>query len=110
MDRKNAIIKEIFESGMLHTLVHNMCVPEEYKDDLIQELCIILLEYDEDKIKYMYDNKQLKFFCVRVIQSQFYSAHSPFYKKYKKYYTLVDGNASLQNDDEDDTDERGFEE
>lgn len=108
---KYEIIKELFESGMLHTLAHNMCVGDEYKDDLIQEIIMILLEYDDDKIKYMYDNKQLKFFCVRLIQNQFHSAHSPFYKKYKKYYTLVDGNKTILDDDlDDDTDDGRVEE
>lgn len=110
MKENNEIVEKILKSGMLHILLKNMCIPEEWQDDLLQELCIILLEYDNEKMNYMYDNKQLKFFCVRVIQSQYYSAHSPFFKKYKKYYTLIDGNALLQNDNEDDTDERGFEE
>ena len=95
---------------MLHTLAKNMCVGDDFKDDLIQEIVLILLQYDDNKIRLMYEKKQLKFFCVRLIQNQYYSAHSPFYKKYKKYYTLIDANKTNLNDDENDTDNGSIEE
>ena len=95
---------------MLHTLAKNMCVGDDFKDDLIQEIVLILLQYDDNKIRLMYEKKQLKFFCVRLIQNQYYSAHSPFYKKYKKYYTLIDANKTNLNDDENDTDNGRIEE
>lgn len=75
-------------------------------DDLVQEIYMILLDYKEDKIIEMYNKKQLKYFLVGVIQRQYHSSTSPFYKKYKKYYTLVDENhinkSELNDDDIDD--------
>ena len=47
---------------------------------------MVLLEYNPDKIVEMYEKKQLKFFMVRIIQNQYNSKTSPFYRKYKKYY------------------------
>lgn len=61
-------------------------------DDLEQEVYAILLEYDSDKIIEMYNKKQLKFFIIGIITRQYFSKTSPFYKKYKKYYSLVDSN------------------
>lgn len=101
MDRKNrnAIIAEIYSGGMLDELLKNMGIKENDFEDLKQELSIILLEYDEEKIITMYEKKQLKFFLVKVIQFQYFSATSPFYKKYKKYYQFIDGNI-VNNDTE----------
>lgn len=61
-------------------------------EDLTQEIYLILLEYDTEKIEQMYINGQLNFFIVKIINNQYFSANSPFYKKYKKYYNLIDGN------------------
>ena len=69
-----------------------------------QELAIILLEYNQDKLKEMYEKKQIKFFLVRVIQFQYFSKTSPFYKKYKKYYQFLDGN--IINNEEQDNEEQ----
>ena len=61
-------------------------------DDLEQEIYMILLEYNKNKIIELYNNNQLKYFIVGIIQRQYNSKTSPFYKKYKKYYSIVDEN------------------
>ena len=72
-------------------------------DDLVQEVYVILLEYKPEKIIELWQNKQLKFFIVGIIKRQYHSKTSPFYKKYKKYYTIVDGNyVNNENNDMDD--------
>ena len=53
----------------------------------------------------MYEKKQLKFFIVGIIQRQYNSKTSPFYKKYKKYYSMVDENVVNANEVYDDCDE-----
>lgn len=92
MDRKNQIITDIHNSGLLVELCTNMGVKANDIDDLIQEIYLIIAEYDEDRIVEMWEKSQLKFFLVRVISNQYFSKNSPFYKKYKKYYRLIDGN------------------
>lgn len=99
MDRKNEIITEIYNSGMLADLLRNMGVKGNDIDDLTQEVYLILMEYDSNKIIELWDNKQMKFWLVRVITNQYFSKNSPFYKKYKKYYQLIDGNI-VNNDTE----------
>lgn len=92
MDRKDGIITEIYTSGILETLMKNMNVKEHDQDDLKQEIAMILLYKDKEQLINLYEKKQLKFWLVKIIQNQYYSCHSPYYKTYKKYYKLIDGN------------------
>lgn len=103
MDRKD-IINEIYHSNLLDELFNNMGVKQNDMDDLKQEIFIILLEYDEEKINKMYELKQLKWFIIKLIKNQYFSANSPYYKKYKKYYQLIDGNiinGECENEEQD---------
>lgn len=86
------IIEELYREKVIRNIITNMNVFEGDIDDLEQEIYTILLEYDVDKIIDMYNKKQLKFFIVGIITRQYFSKTSPFYKKYKKYYSLVDSN------------------
>lgn len=98
--RYNKIIEEIYL--ILEEILKNMNIPSGEIDDLKQEIIIVILEYDKEKIMRMYENKQIKFFCVRIIQQQYFSKTSPYFKKYKKYYQFIDSNAinnEEQNDD-----------
>ena len=99
------IIDELERDNVIRDICTNMRVLQNDIDDLIQEVYVILLEYNRDKIIELYKKKQLKFFIIGILQRQYHSNTSPFYKKYKKYYTLVDGNninKSEVNDDVDD--------
>jgi hypothetical protein len=100
----NQIITEIETSGLLRELCENIRVSDNDIDDLMQEIYLILLEYDRDKLIAMYEKKQLKFFMVRIIQNQYNSKTSPFYRKYKKYYKYIDGNF-INNENNEDVDD-----
>lgn len=116
MDREyllNKIYEEVFE--MLDDIFKNMCIKQNDLDDLKQEIILIVMEYDREKIIELYEKKQLKFFVVRIINNQYFSNSSPYYKKYKKYYQLVDGNIynnklddDLNDDLDNDTEDREF--
>lgn len=100
------IINELERNNTIRELCENMRVSSADIDDLAQEIYLILLEYDNEKVINMYNNKQLKFFLVGIIQRQYHSVTSPYYKKYKKYYSLIDANtinnSELNDDDLDD--------
>lgn len=98
------IITEIETSGLLRELCENIRVSSNDIDDLMQEIYLILLEYDRDKLIDLYEKKQLKFFMVRIIQNQYNSKTSPFYRKYKKYYKYIDGNF-INNENNEDVDD-----
>lgn len=94
----NRIIEEVYDKGIIRDIIENMRVSRLDADDLEQEIYMILLEYDKDKIIELYEKKQLRYFIVGIIQRQYNSKTSPFYKKYKKYYSIVDANV-LNNDE-----------
>lgn len=100
------IIDELEKDNVIRDICTNMRVQLNDIDDLTQEVYLILLEYNRDKIIELYKKKQLKFFIIGILQRQYHSNTSPFYKKYKKYYTLVDGNnvnkSEVNDDDIDD--------
>lgn len=98
------ILNELEENNTIREICNNMKVSQNDIDDLVQEIYVILLEYKENKIIEMYEKKQLKFFIVGIIQRQYYSNTSPFYKKYKKYYSIVDGNFVNNEEVNDDWD------
>lgn len=97
------ILDELERDNIIRDMCMNMRVSPNDIEDLIQEVYIILLEYSPNKIIELYQKKQLKFFIIGILRRQYYSNTSPFYKKYKKYYTLVDGNyINNENNDMDD--------
>lgn len=99
----NKILDEIERENIVRDICVNINVSPNDIDDLVQEVYVILLEYKPEKIIELWQNKQLKFFIVGIIKRQYHSKTSPFYKKYKKYYTIVDGNyVNNENNDMDD--------
>lgn len=101
MDRKNNIIEALAKEKTVETLCTNMGVEQAYLDDLVQEIYLILLEYNEDKLIKMYERKQLKFFIVRIIMNQYFSKNSPFYKKYKLYDQRQDYNKEIETEEDE---------
>lgn len=89
----NEIIEAI--SGDVKSIIDNMAVKTEHRDDLFQEAMVILLTYNHQKLEEIYRNKQIKFFAARILCNQYYSVHSAFYKTYKKYednkYNIIEG-------------------
>lgn len=59
-------------------------------DDLAQDIYLILLDMEEEKLIQLYDNKQLDYWIARIILNQYFSSTSPFYTKYKKFSHLSD--------------------
>lgn len=100
MDEKNRIIDELARNGTIQEIINNMSIKQNDKDDLEQEIYMILLEYDEEKIIELYNKKQLKWFIIKVIKNQYYSKNSPYYAKYKKYYQYVDSEEIKNNEQE----------
>lgn len=88
----NKIMQEVYEENIVRDIITNMRVKSNDIDDLEQEIYMILLEYNRDRIVELYEKKQLRYFIVGIVSRQYNSSTSPFYKKYKKYYTLIDGN------------------
>lgn len=84
-------IDYIIENKIVENLIDAYNIPDTYKDDLAQEIYLIILQYDTNTLQKLYEKKQLKFYIAKIITNQFFSKTSSFYKTYKKYYKqLID--------------------
>lgn len=92
MERNNNVIEQIAKDKLVEEIATNLKVDTDYFDDLVQEIYLILLTYDQEKIEGMAERGELKYFITKLITNQFYSKTSPFYKNYKKYQNKKDGN------------------
>lgn len=97
------MLNKIANEKLVETICKNIGVSPKYMDDLVQEIYLILLEYNQTKLQEIYDKGQLNFFLTRIIKNQWCSNTSPFYKKYRKFYDLIDANnEGIMIDVEDD--------
>ena len=71
--------------------------------DLTQEVYVIMLEYDQEKLQKIYDNGHLNYWVARVMLNQYIRSTSPFKKKHHSY--LKDANAVVSNLAHDDSEE-----
>lgn len=62
--------------------------PPEFLDDVIQELCVILLEYDNDKLNKIVEDGHLNAFITACLVRQLYSTNSQFYRTYRRLREL----------------------
>jgi len=96
----NEIVTSILEDGSLYGICKNITKQDQLTDDLFQEVVLILLEYNNEKLNDSYNRKWLKYLTITIIKNQFNSKTSPFYKKYKKFnYELRDQNYELSTID-----------
>ena len=78
------IVDKLARNRVVEDMIKNMNI-NDYSDDLAQEIYLILLEYDKEKIEEMYNKNQINFFISRIITNQAFSKNSPFYLNYKKW-------------------------
>ena len=71
--------------------------------DLTQEVYVIMLEYDQEKLQTIYDNGHLNYWVARVMLNQYLRSTSPFKKKHHSY--LKDANAIVSDLAYDNTEE-----
>lgn len=65
-------------------------VPVDLRDDLVQEMSLILLEYDNAKLNDIYERKHLNAFITGILYRQCYSRNSQFYRKFRKFQDSTD--------------------
>lgn len=89
------IVYSLSYSGLVEDIARNIRVTSDYYDDFVQETYVTLLEYDNTKLNEIFDKKQIKYFVVRIMLNNWNSTTSPFYCKYKRPLSHIDGNADL---------------
>lgn len=80
---KNDIIEEVYSDPSYNKVLNLICNKKLYRDDLKQELYIILLGMEEVLIVDLYYQGSLIKWVYRILEKQWRSKSSPFYKKYR---------------------------
>lgn len=86
------MLNRIANEKLVEDISKNIGVSPKYFDDFVQEIYLILLEYDQEKLQAIYEKGDINFFLTRIIKNQWCSTTSPFYRKYRKYYEYADEN------------------
>lgn len=86
------MLNRIANEKLVEDISKNIGVSPKYFDDFVQEIYLILLEYDQEKLEAIYVKGDINFFLTRIIKNQWCSTTSPFYRKYRKYYEYADEN------------------
>jgi hypothetical protein len=76
--------------------------PAELRDDLRQEVFMVLCEMDEERLMSMHQQGYLKFFLVRTMLNMIKSDRSTFYNKFRK--PVVEWNERMDKHDEKEED------
>lgn len=81
------MVAKIAQERRVETMVENIAKSPLTPDlkDLSQMVYLILLEYDETKLRDLWEHGQMNFFIARIILNQYRSTNSPYYKLFRKY-------------------------
>jgi hypothetical protein len=98
---RNAIIEKLF-TGKNFTDCINKMEPDHLREDLRQEIILIVCEWPNDKIIKLHADGALDFYVVKVILNQIKSNSSPFAKKYRQQFSeynekLVESEREVRN-------------
>ena len=90
----NKIYLEISKlSDKFRTMCYGLTTDKEQIDDAVQELYLYFLQMNPDTLKAIYDKdgtEGITKYGAVVLRRALTSVRSPFYYKYKKYYTHID--------------------
>tara|TARA_R110002020_G_scaffold129058_1_gene289195 strand:+ start:497 stop:961 length:465 start_codon:yes stop_codon:yes gene_type:complete len=56
----------------------------------LHDTIVALYDSNKEKIEKLIDKKELIFWIARIMINQYHSKTSPFFKKYRKYYRIMD--------------------
>lgn len=82
----NDIVKDNFELIQL-CVSHQMRIygtPADLYDDIVQDICMILLEYDSKKLNKIQEENHMSAFITGILVRQLYSTNSAVYRTYRR--------------------------
>ena len=84
---RDEIISELAKGRIVEKVVMNVGHSRLTADlsDLTQEIYLILLTYDEDKIIDLWEHGEICYFIARIAINQYKSNKSPFHIIYRKF-------------------------
>jgi hypothetical protein len=80
---RNEIIERLYLGKSFRECISKM-EPDHLRDDLRQEVAVVVCEWPDEKVIDLYEKGVLDFYVVRVILNMIKSNTSPFYKKYRQ--------------------------
>lgn len=100
----NEILQDAIDTGLLDRCIEcqfSKLEDRQFEQDFYQDLCLIILEYDNEKLNNAY-RKHFNAFLTRIIQNNIFSVNSHYYKDYIKYQNhKVDFELPEDTNDED---------
>lgn len=98
IQQRNEIIAELYNSKDFNNCIDKM-EPEHLREDLKQEIMVILLSKEPSLIVKLAQRGELNWYVVRIILNQVKSNSSPFVKKYRsQLYCFLGKAEALFND------------
>lgn len=106
----NKIVEALLVDNNFKEAFNKICPDKKWKDELLQELCLILLEYDSVKLQKIHLKGDIVYFSIKILKNQYWSNTSPFWKKFRKSSGLeMDDNFDYLDDSDLEVIDRGDE-
>ena len=94
MNKRDEVLQYLLKSKLGETCIDYQLKkqPAHYgnRDDIIQDFYMWVLTYDEAKLWDAYTNNHLNSLITRYLQNQIFSKTSEYYRRYIKYYTIME--------------------
>jgi len=88
---KDKILISVYEDKMYNNYARKFY--PHLVDEMVAEMVFSLLLLDDRKLENLYNNNELKYYCIAIIRNMAYNKHSPFRKNY------VNDNVEIDNID-----------
>lgn len=90
LDFKNVIsngeiVSSVLEQGLIEKALRLYNVHSSHRDDLTQEVCIILLGMNTERLNDIYDSNKMAQFVTKIVKNQWCSVTSIYYSLFRKY-------------------------
>ena len=69
--------------------VNKYSIPLDLHNDVLQLVCLVILEYDNAKLNKIVEENHLNAFVTGVFTRQLYSRNSPFYREFRKFQNIT---------------------
>lgn len=79
------IVSVVIEQGIVDKALRLYGVHTSHREDLAQEVALILLEMDNDRLNDIYEDGKLSHFITKIVKNQWCSNTSTYYALFRKY-------------------------
>jgi hypothetical protein len=79
------IVSVVIEQGIVDKALRLYGVHTSHKEDLAQEVLLILLEMDNERLNDIHEDGKLSHFVTKIVKNQWCSNTSTYYAQFRKY-------------------------